>query len=87
MIRKGSAKNVIVFPEADYDNSAFGFSNNQYTFTHSAIGADLFRYSANFGMNWTDWQNMETTSTLNNSLFDDKGNFWTGQHVMMQCEF
>ncbi|KAL4253159.1 glycosyltransferase group 1 family protein [Abortiporus biennis] len=84
LVRKGSSKNVMVFPDADYDNDAFGFSNGQYTFTHSALGADLFRYSANFGQNWTAWQAYETTSTFNNSLFDDKANFWDGQHVMVQ---
>lgn len=73
----------MVFPESDYDNDAFGYSNGQYTFTHNAFGADMFRYSANFGQNWTQWQNWEDTTTIDPKAFDD--NFWEGQHIMVQC--
>ena len=77
----------MVFPQNDYDNDAFGFSNGQYTFTHSAFGADMFRYSWNFGQNWTQWQNWEDTTTIDASVFDDKANFWEGQHIMVQCKY
>ena len=75
----------MVFPDSDYDSSALSVSGGTYTFTHQAYGADMFRYSANFGKNWTDWQNYETTSTLEASLFEDSDNFWDGHHVMVQC--
>lgn len=75
----------MVFPESDYDNAAFGFSNGQYTFTHSALGADMLRYSANFGQNWTAWRNWEDTTTIDESDFDN--NFWDGQHIMVQCKW
>ncbi|EJF65933.1 glycoside hydrolase family 13 and glycosyltransferase family 5 protein [Dichomitus squalens] len=84
LLRKGSSKNVMVFPEADYDSSALSVSGGTFTFTHQAFGADMFRYSANFGQNWTEWQQFEATSTLNASLFHDKANFWEGNHVMVQ---
>lgn len=76
----------MVFPDADYDNDAFGYSNGQYTFTHAAIGADMFRYSWNFGMNWTSWSNWEPVTTIDSSVFSSKDNFWEGQHIIVQCK-
>ncbi|KAI0006163.1 glycoside hydrolase family 13/glycosyltransferase family 5 protein [Russula compacta] len=84
LIRKGASNNVMVFPESDYDNSAFGFSNGQYTFSHKAYGADSFRYSWNFGRNWTQWKSWEDTTYIDSSVFDDSANFWQGQHIMVQ---
>ena len=75
----------MVFPDSDYDGDAFSVSGGKFTFTHSAYGADMFRYSANFGQNWTDWTQYEETTTLNATLFDDSNNFWDGYHVMVQC--
>ncbi|EMD38388.1 bifunctional glycoside hydrolase family 13 glycosyltransferase family 5 protein [Gelatoporia subvermispora B] len=84
LLRKGSSKNVMVFPESDYDSDAFGFSNGQYTFTHKALGADMLRYSWNYGQNWSDWRQWEPVTTMNASVFDSSDNFWQGQHVMVQ---
>ncbi|KAI0748206.1 glycoside hydrolase family 13 and glycosyltransferase family 5 domain-containing protein [Daedaleopsis nitida] len=84
LLRKGSSQNVMVFPDSDYDNSAFSVSGGTYTFTHKALGADMYRYSANFGRNWTEWQNFEQTTTLDPKLFQAKENFWDGEHVMVQ---
>jgi alpha-1,3-glucan synthase len=87
LIRKGASNNVIVFPGSDYDNSAFGFSNGQYTFSHKAYGADSFRYSWNFGRNWTQWKSWEDTTFIDSSVFDNPDNFWPGQHILVQCKF
>lgn len=87
LIRKGASDNVMVFPETDYNNSAFGFSNGQYTFSHSAYGADSFRYSWNFGRNWTQWKSWEDTTFIDASVFDTPDLFWQGQHIVVQCEF
>ncbi|KAJ3541757.1 hypothetical protein NM688_g6042 [Phlebia brevispora] len=84
LLRKGSANNIMVFPDADYDSSVFGFSNGNYTFQHNALGADKLRWSWNFGQNWTQWQDWEDTTQMDADLFDNKDNFWTGQHVMVQ---
>jgi alpha-1,3-glucan synthase len=54
-------------------------------FTHHAIGADMFRYSWNFGQNWTNWTNWESTTTIDSSVFAGDENFWEGQHIMVQC--
>src|SRR3984957_12294524 len=77
----------MVFPEADFDNAAFGFSDGQYTFTHSALGADMFRYSWNFGLNWTAWTNWEDMTTIDASVFDNSANWWEGQHIIVQCMY
>ena len=77
----------MVFPESDYNNSAFGFANGQYTFSHQAFGADSFRYSTNFGRNWTQWNPWEDTTFIDASAFDTPDIFWQGQHIMVQCEF
>ncbi|TDL24794.1 glycoside hydrolase family 13/glycosyltransferase family 5 protein [Rickenella mellea] len=84
MLRKGSAQNVMIFPTADYDNSAFSFANGNYTFTHKAYGAELIRFSWNFGQNWTTWQEWEDVTTIDANLFDNAGNWWTGQHIIVQ---
>lgn len=87
MLRKGAANNVMVFPDNDYDtNSSFAFSNGQYTFNHKAYGADMFRYSWNFGKNWTEWKNWEDTTTIDASVFKQPSNFWDGAHIVVQCE-
>jgi hypothetical protein len=89
MIRKGSAANVMVFPDLDYDNSAFRVSNasGQYLFFHRALGADMFRYSWNFGMDWTNWTKWEDISVIDAQAFDTDENWWEGQHILVQCAF
>ncbi|KAI0306448.1 modular protein with glycoside hydrolase family 13 and glycosyltransferase family 5 domains [Multifurca ochricompacta] len=84
LIRKGASDNVMVFPGSDYDGSSFGFSNGQYTFSHRAYGADSFRYSWNFGRNWTQWKSWEDTTFIDSSVFDQSDNFWQGQHIIVQ---
>ena len=76
----------MVFPESDYDASAFTSSGDSYTFTHQAYGADKFRYSWNFGTNWTKWANWEDTTTIPKSLFKSGDHFWEGDHIITQCE-
>src|ERR1700733_7081485 len=83
LLRKGASNNVMVFPSSDYDtNNSFTFSNGQYSFAHNAYGADTFRYSWNFGKNWTSWQNWEDNTVMNASLFTSSDNFWQGNHIM-----
>ena len=76
----------MVFPGADYNNSAFQFANSQFTFTHSAIGAEKFRYTWNYGANWTDWTAYEAVTTIPQATFDhDDTMFWEGAHIIVQC--
>jgi alpha-1,3-glucan synthase len=84
MVRKGSRSNVMVFDDAVYNASLFTASGDNYVFNHNAYGADMFRYSWNFGVNWTTWGNWQDSTTIPKSNFT--GNFWSGAHVMVQCE-
>lgn len=84
LVRKGTADNIMVFPESDYDNSAFEYTNGEYKFTHKAYGADMFRYSGTFGRSWSNWTNWENVTTIPSSVFTNSSNFWTGQHIMVQ---
>jgi alpha-1,3-glucan synthase len=75
----------MVFPDHDYDTSGgFTLSNGQYQYAHKAYGADMFRYSGNFGRTWSDWKKWEDTTSMEKALFDN--NFWPGEHLMVQCE-
>lgn len=87
LLRKGKADNVMVFPDADYDGSAFAEDGSNMKFTHSAIGADMFRYSVDFGITWSQWATYESTTTVDNStFFNSKDNWWPGKHIIVQCE-
>ncbi|KAF8758339.1 glycoside hydrolase family 13 [Rhizoctonia solani] len=85
LLRKGSSKNVMVFPDADYDNDAFGYADGSYSFTHSALGADMFRYTWNYGKNWSTWATYEEKTTIPGNLFEPTEDmFWEGQHLIVQ---
>ncbi|KAF7294911.1 Modular protein with glycoside hydrolase family 13 and glycosyltransferase family 5 domains [Mycena indigotica] len=85
LLRRGQANNVMVFPDHEYDtDSSFGFSNGQYTFAHKAYGAEKFRYSWNFGRNWTQWADWEDNTVISKSVFSDSDHFWQGAHIMVQ---
>lgn len=80
----------MVFPENDYDTvGSFKKASGEYTFNHLAYGAEKFRYSWNFGQNWTDWATWEDTTTIKGSVFtstDDDDLFWDGDHIIVQCK-
>lgn len=84
LLRKGLADNIVIFPQNDYDASSFTYANGNYSFTHKALGADMFRYSWNFAQNWSQWQNWEDVTSIQGDVFD--GNFWEGQHIIVQCK-
>ncbi|KAL1410802.1 hypothetical protein Q8F55_001744 [Vanrija albida] len=82
--RAGLPSNQFVFPENDYNNSIFHKDGDTYTVNHNAWGADMFRYSANFGQSWSRYQPYEASTTLNATMFKEKNNWWKGEHVMVQ---
>lgn len=88
LVRKGSARNPMIFPSADYDNDAFGLDSGsgKYTFTHQALGADMFRFLWNYGQNWTTWTAYEDVTSIDKSLFDNDENWWAGEHIIVQCK-
>lgn len=78
----------MIFPENDYNTTgSFTMTDGKYTFTHAAYGADMFRYSWNYGKNWTTWANWEDVTTVpDKSVFQNSDNFWDGDHIQVQCE-
>ncbi|EPT06178.1 hypothetical protein FOMPIDRAFT_68356 [Fomitopsis schrenkii] len=84
LLRKGADDNVLVWDAASYDSGALQYSDGQYTFTHKAVGADMFRYSTNFGQNWTDWQSWESVTTISADSFDSSDDWWEGEHIIVQ---
>ncbi|KAG6819041.1 hypothetical protein H0H93_016019, partial [Arthromyces matolae] len=86
LIRKGLRDNVLVFPQNDYSQSG-SFqrqSENVYAFIHKAYGADRFRYSWNFGRNWTEWKSWENITIMEADLFTSPDTLWNGAHIMVQ---
>ncbi|GJJ12099.1 hypothetical protein Clacol_006340 [Clathrus columnatus] len=84
LIRKGFAENVMVFPNADYDNEAFTSSGSDFLFTHKAFGADSFRYTADYGQTWSQWQNWENVTMIPGGVFSSDAIFWEGEHIIVQ---
>ncbi|KAL1701405.1 glycoside hydrolase family 13 and glycosyltransferase family 5 protein [Schizophyllum commune] len=84
LLRKGQSQNVMVFPDNDYHNDAFSKKDGKYVFEHQAFGADLFRYSADFGQNWTEWKTWEDTTTIDSDVFENDEAWWDGAHIMVQ---
>ncbi|KIY70932.1 glycosyltransferase family 5 protein [Cylindrobasidium torrendii FP15055 ss-10] len=85
LLRKGKADNVMVWPYNDYDASdSFKKDGDNYKFTHHALGATKFRYSGNFGQNWTVWQDWEDETTIKSSQLTGSDYFWDGEHIMVQ---
>ena len=77
----------MVFPYNDYNNSAFVKSGDDLVFNHRAYGADKFRYSGNFGQNWTEWKSWEDTTTIDSDVFENDEAWWDGAHIMVQCAY
>lgn len=84
LVRVGSSSNVMVWPvDADYNPNLLSVSNGVYTLNQSAPGADMYRYSADFGQTWAAWTNYQAGSAeLNATLFAKPA--WKGDHVMVQ---
>ncbi|KZV90231.1 glycoside hydrolase family 13 and glycosyltransferase family 5 protein [Exidia glandulosa HHB12029] len=84
MLRKGSLANVMVHPMSDYDNDALQVMNGDFVFAHKAFGADLLRYTTNFGRSWSRWMDWEAATTIPADAFRAQENFWAGQHLTVQ---
>lgn len=87
IFRKGSAENVIVFPDHDYapTGDVFKIEGGEYVFTHRAKGAEKFRYSWNFGKNHTVWMDYEDVTHIPKTVFEDCPDcFWEGDHIIVQ---
>ena len=87
MIRVGDLGNPIVFPQvANYSTTLLAENKGNLTVSHNAAGADLWRYSLNFGTTFSDWTAYEGgSSTLAHRVWNGtKAQAWSGQHVIVQ---
>jgi len=90
LLRVGQSDNPVVFPSANYSsNMLFKSSNNSLYVSHKAAGADLFRYSSNFGTTYSEWEDYPNgenpTTILAPKIWSGtKLQDWKGEHVIVQ---
>lgn len=89
MVRVGSLQNPVVFPGfANYTTDLLfkDDSSGAFWVSHKAAGADLWRYSLNWGSNWSNWtQYKGGNDTLAPQPWSGTdAQKWQGDHVMLQ---
>lgn len=96
MFRIGQADNVMIFPkQANYsDTLVFRSGNDQSVrsdgsnlrVAHKAAGADKWRFSASFGVKWSDWIDYVpgNASLPNFAQTNIEDADWQGQHIRVQ---
>lgn len=90
LLRVGRSDNPMVFPSANYSsNMLFEDAAKSLYVVHKAAGADMFRYSLDFGTTYSNWEEYPigtvATSTLSPRLWSGtKLQEWTGKHVILQ---
>lgn len=87
MIRIGKVDNPIVFPrQANYSYDVLGKDGNDLQVTHTAAGADKWRYSLNWASSWSDWMNYDSeVSKLDSQPWSGTSKQkWSGEHVILQ---
>lgn len=91
LLRVGKPENPIVFPTTgNYSKTLLSSdSTGSVWITHSAAGADKYRYSLTFGSTWSDWQvyqpgraNLDTQQIK--AWTGTKEQAWDGHHVIVQ---
>ena len=88
LIRVGKETNPVVFPlSANYSTSLLSSADDgKLVVSHEAAGADMWRYSTNWGSSWSDWR---AYSPGNAGIEPQpwkgtKAQEWQGHHVMVQ---
>ena len=88
LLRVGDFNNPMVYPRtANYSKSLlFNDTNRGMYVTHHAAGADLWRYSLNFGTTYSDWMPYAGgNNTLHPKVWSGtSGQAWKGEHVILQ---
>lgn len=86
-LRIGQENNPIVFPQsANYSQSLLQKANGSLYISHSAAGADQFRYSTNWGSSYSAWQsyNGGNTTITPQAWSGTSAQKWDGEHVIVQ---
>ncbi|KKY18703.1 putative alpha-glucan [Phaeomoniella chlamydospora] len=89
MFRIGQEDNPMVFvSKANYTTDLLQKDNDsgKLSVSHKAPGADLWRYSLNWGSSWSNWTSYTGgVSTLEDQPWSGtKAQRWTGDHVILQ---
>ncbi|KZF22864.1 glycosyltransferase family 5 protein [Xylona heveae TC161] len=88
-IRVGDSANPVVFPRTgNYSTSLFHESEDgkELVISHSAPGADKFRYSTTWGSSYSNWLDYTggNTTIQPTAWSGTKAQRWTGEHVTVQ---
>jgi alpha-1,3-glucan synthase len=87
LLRVGGADNPIVHLSSNYSQSLLSRNTHgEHMLSHKAAGADMWRYSLNWGSSWSNWQNMTDINVTisEQSWSGTKAQEWKGSHVMVQ---
>jgi alpha-1,3-glucan synthase len=87
LFRIGTFENPMVFPKtANYSESLLFEEDGDLKVSHKAAGADLWRYTVNFGTTFSNWTAYPGgNSTLAPRAWSGtEDQAWKGQHVMVQ---
>lgn len=88
MFRIGQPDNPVVFTAANYTLSLIHQdpTNGSYWVSQKAAGADMWRYSLDFGASWSNWTSYAggNTSIQTQLWSGTQKQKWTGVHLMAQ---
>ena len=88
LFRIGQPDNPMVFPKtANYSTSVLNKApNGDLVVSHRAAGADLFRYSLNWGATYSNWTAYAggNTTLQKQAWSGTKRQEWSGEHVIVQ---
>ena len=88
LFRVGQDDNPIVFPQtANYTRALLSKnSDGDFVVSHKAAGADLFRYSLNWGSSYSNWTAYKggNTTLEKQPWSGTKRQEWSDHHVIMQ---
>ncbi|MBW0472818.1 hypothetical protein O181_012533 [Austropuccinia psidii MF-1] len=84
LVRKGGIDNPITFSKVTYSSNLLQKgTDGLYKIISNAAGANLMRYSTDFGQTWSQWKNYSRELGLPAGTFS-KPQFWEGNHIRVQ---
>ncbi|PLW45220.1 hypothetical protein PCASD_04029 [Puccinia coronata f. sp. avenae] len=83
LFRKGRKQNPITFHDQWYSETLLENKDGKYILHSDAPGADLLRYSTDFGNTYSNWTRYSSQLTLPENAFSIS-KFWEGDHVRVQ---
>lgn len=87
LFRVGQHDNPMIFPSANYSSSLLHkYDNGTLFIQHHAAGADMYRYSTNWGSSFSDWIEYKGGNDTIEELpwSGTKQQEWEGKHVRVE---